>query len=554
MDTQRRTLLAIIICVLIWLVYAWIFPPPEMPAQDDAKVVETKKAEKSSKEGSEESADADDEDAEDDEDAGDESAPSSTQKFERATGRLENELLALNVTNAGGLLERAEMRSPQFLDESGKGLDLLGNSKPTLTIGFDRGGEDDEGTDFKFKRNTVWEVLESERANEWKLRHATDEVEVLATISLGDAYEGLLKVRVKNKTSEAQRHRLTLRTEFALPEEASRYDIHRGMCSTGEDVSDFSVDDVEEEAGRVKGRVHWMALDSKYFVAALIPENLDASKCAITTNEAQNALFGRLAFNTKELGANESETYTLGLYFGTKEIERLEGYSTIPGAHLEGSIDWGWFGALNRTLGKLMLRLLRWFYSLTGIWGVSILLLTVVVKAVTLPLTLKQMNSMKRMKEIQPKIEEIKEKYKDDRVRQGQEMQALFQRSGVNPLAGCLPLVIQMPIWIALYAMLGTVVELYREPFLWLPDLTGPDPYFILPLAMGALMFLQTRLQPAMDSQQAKMMSIMMPGIFTVMMLFLPSGLGVYIFANVVLSLIQTVIQVRPGKPAAAES
>ncbi|MCA9713486.1 MAG: membrane protein insertase YidC [Myxococcales bacterium] len=545
MDTQRRTLLAILICVLIWFVYAWINPPPENPSRDESKTAAVEKKSAS------DDAPAQDEDADEAADpvADDGSSPVST--VERKTGRLENELVAFDVTNAGGLLERVEMRSPQFLDESGKGLDLLGNRKPTLTIGFDR-GEDGEGTDFRFKRDTVWEVLESDQANEWKLRHQTAEVEVVATLTLGVAYEGLLKVRVANKTGETQRHRLALGSEFALPEEASRYDIHRGMCSTGEDVEDFSVDDVEDETGRVKGRVHWMALDSKYFVSALVPENLDASSCAISTNESQNALFGRLTFATEELGPNEAETYTIGLYFGTKEIERLETYSTVAGAHLEGSIDWGWFGALNRTLGKLMLRLLRWFYSLTGIWGVAILLLTVVVKAITLPLTLKQMNSMKRMKEIQPKIEEIKEKYGDDRVRQGQEMQALFQRSGVNPLAGCLPLVIQMPIWIALYAMLGTVVELYREPFLWLPDLTGPDPYFILPLAMGALMFLQTRLQPAMDSQQARMMSIMMPGIFTVMMLFLPSGLGVYIFANVVLSLIQTVIQVRPGKPAAA--
>jgi YidC/Oxa1 family membrane protein insertase len=200
-----------------------------------------------------------------------------------------------------------------------------------------------------------------------------------------------------------------------------------------------------------------------------------------------------------------------------------------------------------------MLWLLRLFYNLTGIWGVAIILLTVVVKVVTLPLTFKQMRSMKKMREVQPELEALKKKYADDRVRQAQEMQALFQRAGVNPLAGCLPMLIQLPIWIALYAMLNTAVELYREPFLWLPDLTQQDPYYIVPLAMGALMYFQMKIQPSgVDNEQAKMMAWMMPIIFTVMMLFLPSGLCVYIFANVLLSLVQTVIQLRPAKAAVA--
>src|SRR5690606_25735615 len=131
-------------------------------------------------------------------------------------------------------------------------------------------------------------------------------------------------------------------------------------------------------------------------------------------------------------------------------------------------------------------------------------------------------------------------------LKQQQEMQALFKRTGVNPLAGCMPMVLQFPVWIALYAMLGAVVDLYHEEFLWLPDLTQPDPYYILPVAMGGLMFLQTRMNPtAGDAAQAKMMMWMMPGIFVVMMLFLPSGLGVYIFANIVLSLIQSFVQLR---------
>jgi YidC/Oxa1 family membrane protein insertase len=181
----------------------------------------------------------------------------------------------------------------------------------------------------------------------------------------------------------------------------------------------------------------------------------------------------------------------------------------------------------------------------TGAWGWAIVLLTIVVKAITLPLTLKQMSSMKAMKRIQPEIVKIKEKYGDDKVKQGQEMQALFGRAGVNPLAGCLPMLVQMPVWFALYSMLAAVVELVHESFLWLPDLTKQDPYYALPIALGAMMVLQNRMMPSGgDEAQQKMMRWVMPIVFSAFMLFLPSGLGVYIFVNIVLSVIQTAIQV----------
>jgi YidC/Oxa1 family membrane protein insertase len=257
-------------------------------------------------------------------------------------------------------------------------------------------------------------------------------------------------------------------------------------------------------------------------------------------------LVDRLSGPVETLSPGESREYVFGVYVGPKELERLRDFSAVQvgDLDLEEAIDWGFFGGLSEWLGRMLLAMLRWFYGITASWGVSIVLLTVVVKAVTLPLTLKQMSSMKRMRAIQPEIAKIKEKY-TDRAKQGQEMQALFARSGVNPLAGCLPTLVQLPIWFALYSMLSAAVELVHQTFLWLPDLTQQDPYYILPLALGALMVLQNRMMPnTMDEAQAKMMRWLMPGMFTMFMLFLPSGLAVYIFANILLSLIQTAIQV----------
>lgn len=537
MDFQRRTLLAIVVCVLIWLVYERFFAPPlPEPNPEQAAAVEKKKTE---------ADEAKAKVAEEDRKA------AASSKVPAAEGRLATELIALGVTNQRGMVEGTELLSPHFLNADGKGEDFLrlGNARG-LVVGFD-GGE----TEFKFPRNPAW-VADPKVEGEWNLRFENEDVQVKSNLRMTAGYEGVLTVDVVNRGKEELQHQLTVQGAYGLGEESS-YDVHRGVCATADDVEEFSQSDVQESTAEIKnrGRLRWAALDSKYFAAAIVPAaDLNVVACKIGLSNDGKAMTSTLAAEPVSLAVGEARKYVFGVYFGTKELENLESFAVVSGAHLEDVIDWGWFGGLNRILGEWMIWLLRVFYNLTGVWGVAIILLTVVVKVLTLPLTFKQMRSMKKMREIQPELEEIKRKYNEDRVRQAQEMQALFQRSGVSPLAGCLPMLIQLPVWIALYATLNTAVELYRVPFLWLPDLTQQDPYYILPLAMGALMFVQMKATPSgVDNEQAKMMAWMMPTIFTVMMLFLPSGLGVYIFANVLLSLVQTLIQVRPSAPAAAK-
>ncbi|MEZ4448586.1 MAG: membrane protein insertase YidC [Nannocystaceae bacterium] len=539
MDSSRRTLLAIVICVLIWIAYqTWIMPPP--PLEESGPDAQAQQQQREPSDGaSEGQGDREDE------------APKDVAGA--AHGQLRNDLLALDVTNFGGVVSGVGLLSPQFLDAEGKGLDFLDlDGRATLSVGFDY--DDESGEFFRLKNNAPWEVLEPKGDNQvWNLRLIEPGVELTASLTLLEGYEARYVVKVKNTGDQAMKHRMVLQSRLGEGAEKSSYNVHRGLCASTEDVEDFDMGDVDEHSERVRGSIRWMGLDTKYFLSAVIPAEY-AETCEIRATRDQSALVGKLYHKAVRLDPGEARTYEYGVYLGTKELERLRTNSVVGGVSLEDSIDWGWFGSLSSALGKLMLRLLRWFYQLTGIWGVAIILLTVVVKVVTLPLTFKQMNSMKRMKEIQPEIEALKTKYADDRTRQAQEMQALFARSGVNPLAGCLPMLVQLPIWIALYAMLATAVELFRVPFLWLPDLTQQDPYYITPLLIGGLMFLQTRLQPTptADNQQARMMMWMMPTIFTVMMLFLPSGLGVYIFANILLSLIQTVVQTRISPPAAA--
>ena len=198
------------------------------------------------------------------------------------------------------------------------------------------------------------------------------------------------------------------------------------------------------------------------------------------------------------------------------------------------------FGILS-PLCVVMVSTLRWFHSVIPNWAVAIILLTLVVKLLTLPLTHKQYKSMAAMKAIQPQLKEIQEKYKDDRMRLQQEMMGLYKVNGVNPLAGCLPVVAMMPVYISLYRTIYSSVELYHAPLgLWIHDLSERDPTYILPVLLGVVFLIQARLNPPTgDAMQQKLMTTIMPILFTAMMLFLPSGLVVYILCNTLLGIAQ---------------
>ena len=555
---SHRVALAVIISVLILVGYQFIYPQPTTTAGEGDEAGET--AGEVAEDATPDKPDGTKVDGTKVEKI--EASPTAPQPaapvVDRLEHRLHNDLLAITVDNQpGGLITRVEPLAEQFHDaatDSGLDFLLLGEGGRTLDLGFVT-----DATDFAWARVPAQIRNKDERSVELARRQG--DVEVIETLTLLDGYEARYDVVVRNHGQGQQNHRIELSTEMGMPASKSRYDVHRALCVTPEDVEDFDFGDVEDENETIKG-VDWVALDSKYFLEAVVPaERL--SSCVVSSDEAGSMIINTGTGAEVELGPGEQKRYVFGLYLGPKVDSMLAAFpasaslsEALPPADLTDAIDWGWFGKVSKFLGGMMLDLLRWFYSLTGIWGVAIIMLTIVVKATLLPLTIKQYSSMRKMKELQPEMEKVRQKYGDDKVKQQQEMQALFQRTGVNPLAGCMPMVLQFPVWIALYAMLGAVVDLYHESFLWLPDLTQPDPYYILPVAMGGLMFLQTRMNPtAGDAQQAKMMMWMMPGIFVVMMLFLPSGLGIYIFANIVLSLIQSFVQLRmKSKDAPADA
>jgi YidC/Oxa1 family membrane protein insertase len=260
-------------------------------------------------------------------------------------------------------------------------------------------------------------------------------------------------------------------------------------------------------------------------------------RCQLRKLDEREIVEASLLYPEAKIPPGKTQTTQFAVFVGPKDLEPLDTVTAAGGgdAHLGESIE---FGNWLQFLCRPMLWLLQLFFGLFGNWGVAIILLTLVVKLLTLYPTQKSMQSMKRMTKLKPKMDELRERYKDDKQRLNNEMMNLYKVHKVNPFGGCLPMLIQMPIWFALYRTLGNSVDLYRSPFVgWISDLTAPDPYYVLPIAMGLSMFAQQAITPQpMTGSQAKMMKYFMPGMFTVMMLWLPSGLTLYIFVNTLLT------------------
>ena len=225
-------------------------------------------------------------------------------------------------------------------------------------------------------------------------------------------------------------------------------------------------------------------------------------------------------------------------YVGPKDLDILE---KIDG-QLANVIDFGMFS----WLAKPMLHLMKWFHGMVGNWGLAIIILTLLVRMIVLPFTVMSYKSLAKMKDIQPQIKALKEKYKDDNQKLNQEMMLLMKTNKVNPLGGCLPMLLQFPVFIALYQVLGQSIELYQAPFyFWIEDLSLKDPYYVLPVLMAVTMFIQQKITPnTMDPAQAKMM-MFLPVVFALFMLSLPSGLTLYIFVSALFAILQQMFFMR---------
>ena len=290
---------------------------------------------------------------------------------------------------------------------------------------------------------------------------------------------------------------------------------------------------------------NWLAVDNRYFLAAALasPKDFDHILMEPAKIADKPAPMLRVVAKPARLAPGEEKVVDVPFYLGPKRFATLEKF----GLGLERSVNFGWFD----TLGRWTLKLLEWLYARTGNYGWSIILLTLMIQLALFPLTWKSLKSMAKMRKVQPEMAKIQQKFKEDPQRLNQEMMELYRSKGVNPMGGCLPMVAQMPIFVALFNALRNAWELHGQPWIfWVHDLSAHDPYYILPVIMMGVMYVQNQLNPAAtaDPTQANMMKFM-PLIFGFMFANFPAGLVLYWLTN---SLLSTVQQLALRKQLAA--
>ena len=352
----------------------------------------------------------------------------------------------------------------------------------------------------------------------------------------GDSYGFDLAVQVTNNTGQPLDGQLNLDlSENFVGEDADRFHFLGFNSSINAKLEDMKSGGLKEPK-TYTGKVDWAGLDEGYFMTAIIPES---AKSWVTLSEPPKApMVASVRTPVEALGAGQTAQFSYGLYFGPKNLDDLKPLG------LDRAVNFGWFDVL----GKPLLQFLSWLERYTGNYGWAIVILTILLRIVFWYPNHKSYKSMKDMQKIQPKVAKIREKYKDDKEAMNKELMALYRTFKVNPMAGCLPMVLQLPVFIALYNVLGYAIELRHASFIptlpftnivWLADLSAKDPLLITPIVMGATMFLQQKMTPSTgDPTQAKMM-MFLPLIFTFMFLNFASGLVVYWLVNNVLSIAQ---------------
>ena len=395
------------------------------------------------------------------------------------------------------------------------------------------------------------------------------------TVRVDDGYLFTVTQSVENKTGGAVALEPYGRiVRVGTPTTSGFFVLHEGIIGFfGEqDLIELDYGDAIDEKRKLFGSVKgWLGITDKYWATALMPKS-DVTYTAGVTGRA-NATAGAAGdfyqtdfqLPTVIVNAGETKTVETFAFAGAKEVDRINALDEKLNLNqFDLMIDWGWFWYITKPLFFL----LDWLNKLFGNFGVAILATTVLIKAAFFPLANKSYVSMSKMKKLQPEMEKIKKNFEDDKQRQQQEMMKLYQKEKVNPLAGCLPVLLQIPVFFALYKVLFITIEMRHAPFFgWIQDLSAPDPTSIFnlfgllpfelpqflmlgiwPIIMGITMWVQMKLNPAPTDDVQKMIFTWMPIVFTFMLASFPAGLVIYWAWNNLLSIAQqSVIMQRQG-------
>lgn len=407
-------------------------------------------------------------------------------------------------------------------------------------------------------------------------------IEFAQVISIDENFMFAVDQRITNNGNQtAVIHPFGLISLSGMPETAGFWILHEGMIGVfDETLTEVDYDDLPDEPNGIQavdGAAKWLGITAKYFATSLVPDQKVANKGRFV----HTAPGGKDKFQADYLAASQtvapgqSAAFSTRLFAGAKEVRLLDSYEEKLGIpRFDRMVDFGWFYFLT----KPIFYAIDYFYQLLGNFGLAILLLTVLIKLAFFPLANKSYKSMSRLKKLQPKMVEIREKHKDDRQRQNTAMMELYKKEGANPMSGCFPILIQIPVFFALYKVLFVTIEMRHAPFFgWIQDLSAPDPYGLLigfglfqwdvpqslqivnvgiwPIIMGVTMFLQQRLNPQPADPMQQKIFMLLPIVFTFLLGSFPAGLVIYWAWNNTLSIAQQwVIMRKMGVSASGES
>ena len=456
---------------------------------------------------------------------------------------IKTDVYDLEINTLGGGISQMQLR--QYPEEKGKKgvIQLLNGEMPKIFV-VESGLISDSGE--SPNHHALW------RAEKNKYTLTKDEIKVPLVweneqgirvvktyVFTKGSYKVDVETRIVNNTPNdwSAREYLQIKRNNYTEKKANSfiYTYTGGVLYTQEDkYQKIDFDDMQDENLSREATGGWLAMIQHYFGAAWIPEK--QNQYHYYTKALDGGLFVIGAFSPKKtVTPGETKTINATLFAGPKIQKQLE--KTAEGLVL--MVDYGKL----TIIAEPIYWLLSFFFSFVGNWGVAIILVTLTIKALFYKLSEKSYRSMAHMKLVQPRIVALKERYGDDKQKLNQAMMELYKTEKINPLGGCFPILIQIPVFIALYWVLLESVDMRQAPFmLWMDNLSAPDPYFILPVVYGITMFLQQRLNPApVDPMQKKMMQ-MLPIMFTGFFAFFPSGLVLYWIVNNVLTIIQQTV------------
>ncbi len=420
---------------------------------------------------------------------------------------------------------------------------------------------------------------------DWKLERLGDKgckftyedelVSITKTVSAGErAFELNVETQLQNLAEAPKKHRFDIETFAFRTNEEVKGSLGRVSpfqteldCARNDEVTRKSKDDFMDGWFSEPLIDRWAALNNYYFLQGLVPsgstgeEKPECSLLAedwVTAGQARDddkagaVYHAKLTYPVKELQPKQAAFYKQIAFFGPKEREVLA-QAAGGRVNLGDAINLGFFSPV----AKWLVRALVFFHDkVTGSWGLAIILMTICLRLGLFPLSIKQIKTTLAMRRLKPELDAINKKFADDAQAKQLATMELWRKHGVNPLGGCLPQLVQMPVWFAMYTTLQTAVEMYHTKFLWFDDLSAPDRFYILPLVLGGFMIVQQKIVPqqGMDPVQQKMMMYLLPIVFTVMMLFLPAALGIYMLTNSLLGITQQLMVERIAPRSAGGS